>query len=333
LFKSARLKLTIIYCLVFFSILWLFSFSLYFWMERSYGEAYISKVKNQQIELAGDLPFNSKSEQTVTIAGDVALGQLKRTLLVLNGGLIVIIPGLAWLLTKRTLQPIEETYDNQKQFVSDASHELRTPLTIMKGEIDLALRRPRNTAEYTQVLTSTREEVGRLEDLTDSLLYIARSDQRRVTMPMGEIDIVDVIIESVSYVQPLAKANKLTLSFDPPPANLRVRGSTTTLKQLFTNLLENAIKFTPKKGSITVSAEPSDKVIKIFVVDTGIGMKSTAVAQAFERFYRDDVARTQKGFGLGLAICKTIVEQHNGTITLGSKPDKGTTVTITLPKA
>jgi signal transduction histidine kinase len=321
------------YCLAFISIFWLFSAGVYYWVDKSFGESYVSKVKNQQIEHAGDIPFDSKSAQTVTIAGDIALGQLKEVLVAFNVGMIIVIPGLALLLTERTLRPIEKTYEKQKRFVSDASHELRTPLTIMQGEIDVTLMQPRSPKEYQQALVSTREEVARLHELTESLLTIARGDQQPVQDRMEEVDIIDALTEVVSRLEPLAASKKLHLTFEPPTTNLSVNGSPAALKQLFTNLVENAIKFTPSGGSVTVNANASDKYVQILVADTGIGIKPAAAKLAFERFYRDDNARAEKGFGLGLSICRTIVEQHGGKIALESTSGKGTTVTVLLPAA
>ena len=254
MFRSARFKLTIVYCLVFFSIFWLFSAGLYVWMDRSLGEGYISKVQNQQVEQAGDVAFNGNSAQTVTVAGDVAQRQLKKVLIVLNVGMLVVVPVLAWLLTERTLRPIEKTYNKQKQFVSDASHELRTPLTIMQGELDVALKKPRSPQEYRLTLKSTREEVGRLHELTEVLLFVAKNNQTQTGIyGTDKVDINDTLTEVTSRLSLLAKKKSLELSFVPPTANLLVNGSRTALNQLFTNLVDNAIEFTPKKGTVVVS--------------------------------------------------------------------------------
>jgi len=333
MFGSARLKLTVVYCAVFFCIFWLFSAGLYLWMDQSFGEGYISKVQSQQLERNGVLAANSNSGKTALIAGDIALDRLKDILLALNGLLLLVVPGLAWLLTSRTLRPIEKTYAKQRQFVSDASHELRTPLTIMQGELDITLKKPRTPAQYQSSLKSTREEVIRLHDLTEALLLVARGDQQRLGPDLGNVDVTDTITEVVSRLSPLANAKQITLKFDPPAVKLTVSGSEKMLEQLLTNLVENAVKFTPNAGSVTVIAKPANRDVSICIADTGIGMAEAVVPQAFERFYRADAARQQSGFGIGLAICKAIVEQHKGTIGLQSKLGHGTTVKVTLPRA
>jgi signal transduction histidine kinase len=301
-------------------------------MDQSFGEGYISKVQSQQLERNGTLTVNSSSGKTALIAGDIALDRLKDILLVLNGLLLLVVPGLAWLLTSRTLRPIEKTYAKQRQFVSDASHELRTPLTIMQGELDITLKRPRTTAEYRSSLKSTREEVIRLHDLTEALLMVTRGDQQRLGPDPGKVDVTDVITEVVSRSHPLASAKQVTIKFDPPTVELVVLGSEKMLEQLLTNLVENAVKFTPKKGKVTIRAKQTSHDISICITDTGIGMTEIAVSQAFERFYRADEARQQSGFGLGLSICKAIVEQHKGTIGLQSEFGHGTTVKVSLPR-
>jgi signal transduction histidine kinase len=297
-------------------------------MDQSFGEGYISKVTSRQ-EQNGEVV---SSPETVRIAGDVALDRLKYTLIVLNGVLVFAVPWLAWLLTSRTLRPIENTYAKQRQFVSDASHELRTPLTIMQGELDVTLKKDRSVGEYQASLKSTREEVKRLHALTDALLFVARSDQRSARIKQNEVDLTDVLTEVVSRLGPLAATKRITVRFEPPAAKLVVSGSEEMLKQLFTNLAENAIKFTKKAGQVSVSAEPTAHIIDIYISDTGIGMTKQAVSRAFDRFYRADEARHQSGFGLGLSICKAIVEEHSGSIGLESKVGHGTTVKVSLPR-
>lgn len=301
-------------------------------MERSLGDGYISTVRNMQGGQGYPGDSDARSEEIITIAGDVTMDRLGATLLALNGLMIVIIPLASWVLATRTLRPIEKAYDRQRQFVSDASHELRTPLTVMRGELDVALQRARTPAQYREALTSSREEMVRLQELTDSLLYIARSDQHRLSPVAENVDLVDLITEVMHQLRPLAKKKQVKITFNPPSANPKAVGSSVALRQLFTNLLENAVKFTPKGDKVMIGLTTHSNSIQVAVQDDGIGMTKQAVERAFERFYRADTSRTDKGFGLGLAISKAIVEQHHGTITLRSEVDKGTTVTISLPK-
>ena len=161
MFKTAQIKLTILYSALFLLLFWLFSAGLFVWMDESLGESYISQIRERQEEQV-NTGFDDTDESITEIAADVALEKLARLLLVLNGALLVVIPGIAWILAKRTLLPIKKVHEQQKQFVSDASHELRTPLTIMSGEMEVVLNKNRCTEDYRKTLVSSKEEVDRL---------------------------------------------------------------------------------------------------------------------------------------------------------------------------
>jgi signal transduction histidine kinase len=332
MFKSARLRLTIIYCAVFFVVFWTFTLGLYFWMDNSFGEGYISQVKGRQTEQSGEFDFNDKSVETVTIAGDVAMGRLEWVLLILNGGMLLVIPPLAWMLTGRTLRPIETMYDRQEQFVSDASHELRTPLTVIQGELDVALKKERSPREYQRVLDSARQELGGLHELVEALLLETRAGEGKAMLAQDEVDIIDLLTETIERMSPLTVAKSGSLEFDPPTTRLVVRGSSIMLGRLFGNVIDNAVKAIDSGGHILVTAEAQGVHVLVTVSDDGHGMTQEAVAHSFDRFYQADDARARQGFGLGLAISKTIVEQHRGTITLTSEPGRGTLVSIKLPR-
>lgn len=163
MFTQTQLKLTFFYSLLFLCLFWAFSFGLYFWMERSFGESYISQVKQRQVQQGQfEGEFDERKTTIVTIAGDVALDQLQSILLAINGISLFVIPTISWYLAKRSLAPIQIAHERQKQFVSDASHELRTPLSIMSGEIELALKKIRKVQDYQAILKSNKEELGRL---------------------------------------------------------------------------------------------------------------------------------------------------------------------------
>ncbi len=175
MFKQAQIKLTLLYSLLFLALFWVFSFGLYFWMNNSFGEGYISQVKQRQGRQEEE--FDPRSRDVVTIAGDVALDQLLRILLGLNAGLLLIIPIVSWFLAKRTLIPLQKIHEQQKQFVSDASHEMRTPLSIITGEIEVILDKNRSAEDYKKTLESTKEETNRLSKLAESLLFLAQADR------------------------------------------------------------------------------------------------------------------------------------------------------------
>ncbi len=301
-------------------------------MDSSFGEGYISQVKQRQGEDSDTA--TTKNAKVVTVAGDVALDQLLNILIVLNGGLLIIIPIASWFLAKRTLSPVQKIHEQQKQFVSDASHEMRTPLAIMSGEIEITLNKKRTTEEYKKTLISTKEETNRLSKLVENLLFLANADRNEKTLTLELIDITDVISDVVQSLQ-LKSNNKniaLTLHTDNVTTPM-VHGHPTLLHQLFYNLIDNAIIYTPKKGKVTISLSELKNFVSIAIVDTGIGIGHEHQTKITQRFYRIDTARSQtKGYGLGLSIVKSIIERHKGQLRISSKVNKGSTFTVLLPK-
>lgn len=129
-------------------VFWLFSIGIYVWADQSLGEGFVTKVREQQVDLTDDREFGSVSDNSVSVAGDIALQQIKTILLLINGSLVLIIPITSYLLASRTLKPLELAHERQQQFVSDSSHEIRTPLTVILGEIDVSMRKGRTETYY-----------------------------------------------------------------------------------------------------------------------------------------------------------------------------------------
>lgn len=332
MFTQTRLKLTLFYSLLFLSLFWLFSFGLYFWMERSFGEGYISQVRQRQVQQGQyEGEFDDRKTTVVTIAEDVALDQLRNILIAINGISLLVIPAISWYLAKRSLAPVQVAHEKQRQFVSDASHELRTPLSIMTGEIEIALNKSRSISEYQQILKSNKEELTRLTSLVENLLFLAREDQNTHTAFTDAVDITDLLSTLIVQLKPVYTKKHLAVSFKPPEESIVIKGNIGLLRQLFFNLLDNAIKYT-NKGEIKITLSQEGKDANISIKDTGIGISPEHRARLFDRFYRVDSARSEtKGYGLGLAIAYAVVKQHNGTISVVSSPRKGSTFTISLP--
>lgn len=332
MFKKAQIKLTFVYSALFLILFWSFSFGIYQWMNSSFGEGYISQVHERQGTDANS--FTSRNAQVVTIAGDVALDQLLRILLNLNGALVFVVPVASWFLAKRTLAPVQKMHEQQKQFVTDASHELRTPLSIISGEIEVTLKKKRGASEYLSTLVSTKEEVDRLSQLAENLLFLAREDNLKKSISFQTIDITDVLNSVVESLKPKSDTKRIpiTLQTDTTSSPI-VMGNEELLQQLFYNLLNNAITYTPEKGKIKITLTEGKDTISVAIKDTGIGISKEDQAKIFNRFYRVDSSRSQtKGYGLGLPIVQAVIAKHHGQLHLISQPKKGSLFTVTFPK-
>ncbi|MHB1254288.1 MAG: sensor histidine kinase [Candidatus Humimicrobiaceae bacterium] len=331
--KAARTKLTILYSALFLFMFWSFSIGLFFWVDNSFGERYINQIKEQQIgQFEGE--FADKEKALISIAGDVTMIQLRNILLILNGGLLILIPVLAMLLTRKTLSPVQQIYEQQKQFVSDVSHELRTPLSIMSGEMEIALKKNRTLKEYTQVIASSKQELNSLTNLVENLLFLTRIDQGKSFSQSEKVDLTDVINNVISILQGKYKKKKIELKFIPADESISFSGQISMFRQLFFNIIDNAIIYTPENGKIDISLSANISNIMVKVTDTGIGIAPQYQKKIFERFYRADLSRSQeKGYGLGLAICQSIVSLYNGSINISSHLGKGTTVEVCIPKS
>jgi heavy metal sensor kinase len=228
---------------------------------------------------------------------------------------------------------LERSFAEIRRFTADASHELRTPLTAIRAEAEVALGRRLTEAEHQALLGSILEECERLTRLIDQLLALAREDAGARTGGRTEVDLADLVDGVVDTMRPLADAKGVRLlrgGKDSP----RVQGDGGRLRQVFSNLLDNAIKYTPEGGTVEVRVGRRDRSAVVTVRDTGIGIPAEHLPRVFDRFYRVDKARTRAegGTGLGLSIARSIVAAHGGRIELESAPGRGTACTVTLPE-
>lgn len=228
---------------------------------------------------------------------------------------------------------LERSFSKIRQFSSDASHELRTPLTVMKGQSELGLSKLRRPAEYQEVLSSNLEEINYMSRILDDLFILARADEGQLPMESESVNLVSVIEDVCKNVEVLAEEKNIDIKLAyMEPAE--VIGDGHRLKQMVWTLLHNAVKYTPENGQIKVTLQDMDDYAYITVQDNGIGIPEADLPWIFDRFYRVDKARSRSegGSGLGLSICKHIVEMHNGEIEVESEVGKGTRFKIRLPK-
>jgi two-component system OmpR family sensor kinase len=227
---------------------------------------------------------------------------------------------------------LEASFRQIRQFTSDASHELRTPLTVLKGETELALRRPRSADDYRTVLESSLEEIDRMGRIVDELLFLSRADLGEIKMESRPVRLDQLFDDLKRQADVLGHEQAVQIvsgSIEP----VTVAGDDMRLRELILNLLDNAIKYSPPGGRVDMSVVAQDGTARLSVSDQGIGMSPEEQGHIFDRFYRTDAARahTKKGTGLGLAICQWIVDAHHGTIDVQSEPGKGSTFTVILP--
>lgn len=228
------------------------------------------------------------------------------------------------------LARLERSFAAVRHFSADAAHELRTPLTILKGEIEVALRSPPTPDEYRLVLVSCLEEVDRLSALVTDLLFLARSDSGTMSVASTPVNLTAVLRDVCAALGALAEPSHITLKTDAP-TELWTRGSQTMLFRLMFNLGENAIKYTPASGTVTLTLEPQGTQAQLSVTDTGAGIAPEEQRHIFDRFYRTDPARSRGGSGLGLALARSIVLAHEGRIGVDSRVGRGSCFTVLLP--
>ena len=251
------------------------------------------------------------------------------TSLVIFNVAVIATGGLAsYYLARRTLHPIEEALEAQTRFSSDAAHELRTPLAVMQSEIEIGLRDKKISATaQRELLESNLDEVERLRLLTDRLLMLSNYKNVEVTQTLLD----DVVTEAINRVVPLAQAKKIGI--DSTVGKQKAVANADVLTDTLVVLLDNAIKYSPKKATVTISAKEQGKHVALHVTDTGHGISAEDLPHIFDRFYRADMSRSKvnvEGHGLGLSIAKRSVEAMGGEISVVSAPKKGTTFTIRL---
>ncbi len=253
----------------------------------------------------------------------------------LSGRLSVSAAGDELDLLSETLnemiERLEASFERTRRFTADASHELRTPLTSMRGEAELALRAERAPEEYKDTLGSILEEIDRLSSIVSDLLILSRSELRS-DLSLEPVDLGDLLTDVHQHMRVLAEAQGLSLEAASFPS-VEVLGDRNRLTQLFMNLVDNAVKYSPNGGAIRLELTPQENDAVVTIADSGIGIPQEDLPRIFDRFYRVDPARakTITGNGLGLSICKWIVDSHGGSITAESTVGTGTTFTVRLP--
>jgi heavy metal sensor kinase len=232
------------------------------------------------------------------------------------------------------LQRLDQSFKKIRQFTADASHELRTPVAILMGETDLAVNDLLSYEECKAALKSRREELQRMSQIVDDLLALSQIEYGEKPLQVKPLDFSDLVIEVCEQQRNQAKAKGVTLELTET-VPVQIEGDSSRLRQMVRNLLDNAIKYTPTGGRVSVELDqPTGTAFRLRISDTGLGIPVSAQLYIFDRFYRVDQARTREegGSGLGLSIVKQIIEAHGGSVSVKSDVGVGTMMTLTMPK-
>lgn len=284
----------------------------YFLRRRNRLNKKVLKPIADMAETAATLSANNLSDR-ISVEG--AKNELKDLALVING----------------MLDRIELSYNSQKRFVSDASHELRTPIAVIQGYVGMLERWGKTDKEVLdEGIAAISQEAAGMKELVERLLFLARHDKKTLMLEMEIFDPLEVMSEVHREAKLLSAVHHFTLN---PAQNARVNGDKSMLKQLMRILVDNAIKYTPPDGNITLGVKQEGKSCVLSVSDTGAGISAEDLPKVFDRFYRCDEARKSQtsGHGLGLSIARIIVNAHGGRLKVRSKVGAGTTFSVILP--
>ena len=325
MFQSATLKLTVWYASILVAISLLFSVIIY------------SIASNEVGNRIGNLQRNSPAIYFQSnYYADIRNAQVREaetnliiSLIVTNICIWVAGSVGSYYLARRTLRPIQTAHEAQSRFTSDASHELRTPLASMKIELEVALRDPNlSKKEMSELLHSNLEEVNKLSTLSQTLLQLSRLDHDKI--PVEKVALHELTKNSVERFNKVAA--RITL--DKTYSSLYVRANKSSVDQLLAILIDNAIKYSPDDSTIHIQLLKQKNMAGFEVTNSGAGIPANVLPHIFDRFYQADSSRTsgeRKGFGLGLALAKKLVELHGGELTVSSAPKQDTTFRVLLP--
>lgn len=265
---------------------------------------------------------------------DNMLFQLLKTLVLIGFISLIVLLFISIYLTNKSIVPIKETFEKQKQFIADASHELKTPLAIIKTNTSLVLSHPDDTIKnQSKWINYINLQTDRMSELISEMLSLAKMDAAENKLPLSPINISKIVESMILMFDAVIYENNIELETNISK-NLFINGNKESLKKLFSIIMDNAIKHTNKNGNITVSLFSDKNKVKMIIRNTGEGIAPEHLERIFERFYRVDSSRDREtgGYGLGLSIASSIVKQHKGKIYAKSNIGEFTSFIVEIPQ-
>jgi two-component system sensor histidine kinase CiaH len=268
----------------------------------------------------------------VTDSGKILTGLLM-TCLIIGIAMIFVIFAISLYFANKSIKPISETWNKQKQFIADASHELKTPLAIISANFDVLLSNEEESiVSQKKWIHYIQTEIGRMSKLVSDLLYLAKTEDGNIEMQNMPFDISEIVNDAILSTEAIVYEKGITLLHSIEP-NIIANGDNEKIGQVVMILLDNSVKYTNSYGSINISLKKTRHNILFSIKNTGNGIPSKDLPKLFDRFYRADTARTQEdggGYGLGLSIAKAIIDRQGGKLYVQSTENEETTFIFTL---
>ena len=230
------------------------------------------------------------------------------------------------------LDRLEQSFSSQRKFIEDLTHELKTPLSVLKGELEVTLKKLRSAQDYEAILHSSLDEVNHIIKISQNLLVLARFDSNTMSIERSSLDLAELVPEVLAEIKILAQQKNIDLLLAGRDSAV-VQGDRVKLRQLFLNVLDNAVKYTPSEGTVTVDVSRVPAYAKVTISDTGKGISKEVLPRIFDRFFRGERDTDLAGLGLGLPIAMAIAKAHQGRIEVQSVLNSGSVFSVWLPLA
>lgn len=328
-FFQARVKLTFFYSLILLFVSFILS-GIYYQQTAGIINFHTKRINHRlEQDFSYDGVRKGPRRQGLMVKDELqeARQKILQQIIIINGVLLIFGVGASYYLSGKTLRPIKKSLESQKQFIADAAHELKTPVTALKTSVEVSLVNKKLSAPAKEVLRDNLAEIDSLASLTENLLSLAQAENG-LKRDFSSVLLAEVVEDAVGRVRALAKQKEIEIKWSRPTSKKEfvVLGDEVLLSRALVILLDNAIKYSPPQSKVEVNLKKEGKQVKLEVIDQGQGISLEEQQHVFKRFYRVEEARTKSGVGghgLGLAVAKKIIDQHQGKISIESKLGEG----------